>query len=160
QAHESFEQCGAVRHRFGHVRHGSDSFAELGQKLRGFAGCLGGLDLWEVGHKDATLRLLGVLVAVSGCQIAARPPSPGMMAPWMKLARWLARKTMASAISSTAAGRPAGAGAASWLRASFIPAVPSVKVGPGLTALTRTPWGPYSAAQDFVIETTAALLAP
>ena len=28
--------------------------------------------------------------------------------------------------------------------------MPSVRVGPGFTALTRTPLGPYSAAQTFV----------
>jgi hypothetical protein len=65
-SHVSLEQCGAVRHRFGHVRHGSDGFAELGQKLRGFAGGVGGLDLWEVGHADATLPLLSILGAVTG----------------------------------------------------------------------------------------------
>ena len=39
-------------------------------------------------------------------------------------------------------------------------AVPSVRVGPGLTALTRTPDGPYSAAQALVSRTSAALLDP
>lgn len=41
-----------------------------------------------------------------------------------------------------------------------MPAVPSVRVGPGCTALTRTPRGPYSAAQAFVSRFTAALLEP
>jgi hypothetical protein len=41
-----------------------------------------------------------------------------------------------------------------------MPAVPSVRAGPGLTALTRTPAGPYSAAQDLVSSTSAALLEP
>src|ERR1700743_1099493 len=67
---------------------------------------------------------------------------------------------MADAISAGAAGRPARAMAA---RASHWPAhasVPSVRVGPGLTALTRTPLGPNSAAQDLVSRVSAALLDP
>src|SRR2546430_11512662 len=67
---------------------------------------------------------------------------------------------MAGAISWGKGGRPAGPAWASWSRASPIGAVPSVRVGPGLTALTRTPAGPYSAAQDFVSRTSAALLEP
>src|SRR5438105_800106 len=35
-----------------------------------------------------------------------------------------------------------------------------VRVGPGATALTRTPRGPYSAAQAFVNSSRAARLAP
>src|SRR5215510_16142233 len=57
----------------------------------------------------------------------------------MKLARSVAKKTIASAISSAVAGRPAWAWAASCSRPSPIATVPSVRVGPGLTALTRTP---------------------
>src|SRR2546427_5018334 len=68
----------------------------------------------------------------------------------MKLARSVARNTMASAISSALAGRPAGAWAASCSRPSPIASVPSVRVGPGLTALTRTPLGPYSAVHALV----------
>ena len=71
-------------------------------------------------------------------------------APWMKLERSVARKTIASAISSAVAGRPAGASAASWSRPSPIESVPSVRVGPGLTALMRTPLRPYSAVHVFV----------
>src|ERR1700689_1725848 len=67
---------------------------------------------------------------------------------------------MAAAISSGRPGRPNGAAEASWSSASPIGAVPSVRVGPGLTALTRTPAGPYSAAQDLVRSTSAALLEP
>src|ERR1700757_4424915 len=91
---------------------------------------------------------------------AVRPPSTGRTAPWMKLARSLAKKAIASAISSAGAVRRGGACAAYLSGASPITRVPSVRVGPGATALTRTPRGPYSAAQDFVIDTTAALLAP
>jgi hypothetical protein len=40
-----------------------------------------------------------------------------------------------------------------------MPAVPSVLVGPGLTALPRTPAGPNSAVQDLVSSWRAALLA-
>src|SRR5438552_1503745 len=61
----------------------------------------------------------------------------------MKLARSVAKKTIASAISSAVPGRPAGAWAASFSRPSPIASVPSVRVGPGLTALTRTPLGPF-----------------
>ncbi len=46
--------------------------------------------------------------------------------------------------------------AASCSRSSPMPSVPSVRVGPGLTVLTRTPLGPYSAAQAFV----SRLMAP
>jgi hypothetical protein len=81
---------------------------------------------------------------------AVLPPSTGRIAPWTKLARSVARNTIASAISSGAAGRPAGACAASCCSASPIAAVPSVRVGPGLTAFTRTPLGPYSAAHALV----------
>jgi hypothetical protein len=38
--------------------------------------------------------------------------------------------------------------------------VPGVFVGPGETAFTRTPLGPYSAAHAFVSSATAALEAP
>src|SRR5205807_5592538 len=91
---------------------------------------------------------------------AVLPPSTGRIAPWTKLARSVARNTIASAISSGAAGRPAGACAASCCSASPIAAVPSVRVGPGLTALTRTPLGPYSAAHALVSRLMAALLDP
>src|SRR5258705_11211888 len=67
---------------------------------------------------------------------------------------------MAAAISSGLPGRPDGAAEASWSSASPMGAVPSVRVGPGLTALTRTPAGPYSAAQHLVNSTSAALLEP
>src|SRR5260370_19618781 len=67
---------------------------------------------------------------------------------------------MAAAISSGEAGRPAGASAANSSIASPSTAVPSVWVGPGLTALTRTPPGPNSAAHALVSRTSAALLAP
>src|ERR1700739_1779355 len=74
----------------------------------------------------------------------------------MKLERSVARKTMASAISPAVAGRPAGAWAASCSKPSPIASVPSVRVGPGLTALTRTSLRPYSAAHDFVNRLIAA----
>src|SRR6266851_4937867 len=78
----------------------------------------------------------------------------------MKLARSVAKKTMASAISSAVAGRPAGAWAANCSSPSPMASVPSVRVGPGLTALTRTPLGPYSAAHVLVSRLRAALLEP
>jgi len=67
---------------------------------------------------------------------------------------------MAAAISSGAATRPAGAWLAGWGMTSPNCAVPSVLVGPGLTALTRTPLGPSSAAQARVSWARAALVAP
>src|ERR1700740_2330099 len=91
---------------------------------------------------------------------AVLPPSTGRVAPWTKLARSVARNRIASAISSGLAGRPAGACAASCCSASPISAVPSVRVGPGLTALTRTPLGPYSAAHALVSRLMADLLDP
>jgi hypothetical protein len=91
---------------------------------------------------------------------AVLPPSTGRIAPWTKLARSVARNTIASAISSGAAGRPVGACAASCCSASPIAAVPSVRVGPGLTAFTRTPLGPYSVAHALVSRLMAALLDP
>src|SRR5882757_5927605 len=91
---------------------------------------------------------------------AVLPPSTGRIAPSTKLARSLARNVIVSAISSGAAGRPAGACAASACRASPIDAVPSVRVGPGLTAFTRTPVGPYSAAHALVSRLIATLLDP
>src|SRR5258707_9999144 len=91
---------------------------------------------------------------------AVLPPSTGRSAPCTKLARSVARNTIASAISSGAAGRPAGACAASCCSASPIASVPSVRVGPGLTVLTRTPLGPYSAAHALVSRLIAALLDP
>jgi len=53
-----------------------------------------------------------------------------------------------------------GAWAASCSRPSPMAPVPSVGVGPGLIALTRTPLGRYSAAQAFVNSLTADLLEP
>ena len=50
--------------------------------------------------------------------------------------------------------------AASCSRPSPKEPVPSVRVGPGLTTLTRTPLGPYSAAHVFVRRLIAALLEP
>src|ERR1700750_2897099 len=67
---------------------------------------------------------------------------------------------IASAMSPGLAGRRAGACAASCCSASPIAAVPSVRVGPGLTAFTRTPLGPYSLAHALVSRLTAALLDP
>src|ERR1017187_11008617 len=67
---------------------------------------------------------------------------------------------MAAAISPGEATRPAGASAASWSSASPIISTPSVRVGPGETALTRTALGPNSAAQALVSRFSAALLEP
>src|SRR5947207_11922292 len=111
-------------------------------------------------HQQHGLDSLGERTEGDETYTAVLPPSTGRIAPWTKLARSVARNTIASAISSGAAGRPAGACAASCCSASPIAAVPSVRVGPGLTALTRTPLGPYSAAHALVSRLMAALLDP
>ena len=67
---------------------------------------------------------------------------------------------MPAATSSGVLTRFAGVVAASWSSASPMSLVPSVRVGPGLTALTRTPAGPNSAAHDLVSNWTAALVEP
>ena len=67
---------------------------------------------------------------------------------------------MAAAISSGEATRPTGASAASWSSAAPIIWTPSVRVGPGDTAFTRTPLGPNSAAHALVSRLSAALLEP
>src|SRR5258707_9695139 len=72
------------------------------------------------------------------------------------------RKTAARAISAGSPTRPSGTLFAS---AAFLSAVPvkrlsmPVSVGPGATALTRTPELAASSAADFVMPSTACLLA-
>src|SRR5579871_4535276 len=68
---------------------------------------------------------------------------------------------IAAASSSGRATRPAGARASCWFTiSSGAASIMRVRVGPGATALTRTPCGPYSAAQAFVKSSSAARLAP
>src|SRR2546421_734620 len=62
-----------------------------------------------------------------------------MTAPFTKLARSDARNTISSAISSGAAARPRGMVETIAANASPRASVPGVLVGPGETALTRTP---------------------
>jgi len=69
-----------------------------------------------------------------------------MTAPFTKLARSEARKTMSSAISCGSAARPSGIVETIASKSSPIASVPGVRVGPGETAFTRTPIGPSSAA--------------
>src|SRR3984885_4664110 len=71
----------------------------------------------------------------------------------------LARKATDLATSSGVLARRAGARPRRGASRPASAAVRSVLVGPGATVLTRTPAGPYSAAQDFVSEWTAALVA-
>ena len=75
-------------------------------------------------------------------QTAVLPPSTASLAPWMKLARSVARNTIASAISSAVAGRRAGASAANRSRSSPIAAAPSVRVGPGSQRSPARHYGP------------------
>src|SRR5690349_8369098 len=94
-------------------------------------------------------------------QVATRPPSTASVTPCTKLASSLARKTIAAASSSGSAARPAGASAASCFTiSSGTASIMRVRVGAGAMALTRTPLGPYSAAQAFVRSSRAARLAP
>ena len=56
--------------------------------------------------------------------------------------------------------RPAGAPATRASRLPPIVSVPFVRVGPVLTVVIRTPWGPYSAAHAFVSIVRAAFVEP
>lgn len=87
------------------------------------------------------------------------PSSTATTVPWMYPASSPARKAISSATSPGAPTRPAGV--PRWKTASPSSPnglVPSVRIGPGLTALTRTPRGPSSAAQTLVSVSIAALL--
>ena len=97
---------------------------------------------------DGVLGLRGTSSGFSGgspYSTAVRPPST---ASWRR--EWAGTirrpKDNGLPISSAVTGRPAGAWAANCSSPSPMASVPSVRVGPGLTALTRTPLGPYSAA--------------
>ena len=69
-----------------------------------------------------------------------------------------ARKTTAAATSAGVLIRRDGMRASTGATWSANCAWRSVAIGPGATALTRTPNRPYSAAHDWVSEWTAALL--
>src|SRR5271169_3832740 len=90
------------------------------------------------------------------------PPSTESTWPVIKAALSEARKTMASAISS---GFPTRLSGTVETRPAFLSALPvkrlsiSVSVGPGATALTRTPEPATSSAADLVSPSTACLLA-
>src|SRR6267142_5249139 len=94
--------------------------------------------------------------------VAVFPPLILMIWPVTKDALSEARNTIASAISSGFAPRLSGMAAQN---AAFLSGVPvrrssiAVSVGPGATALTRTPKGAASRAADFVRHFTACLLA-
>src|SRR5438128_1564999 len=80
--------------------------------------------------------------------------------PLIQAADGDARKTIASAISLGAAVRPNGVAEPSCSNESrSVPAVPSVRVGPGATVLTRIPLAPNAAAQDRVNDSSADLAA-
>src|ERR1700751_4504165 len=110
---------------------------------------------WQV-----ELSVLRFSLGRAWVQTAARPPSTGIKAPWTNLAASVVRNRIALAISCGEATRPAGEAAAIWSSASPMDSVPSVRVEPGDTALTRIPLGPNSAAQALVSRPTAALLEP
>src|SRR5690349_6483432 len=80
------------------------------------------------------------------------------MAPWIFAASSLARKVTAAATSSGVVIRREGMRASIGPTCSANSAARSVEIGPGATALTRTPDGPYSSAQDLVNEWRIALL--
>lgn len=85
-------------------------------------------------------------------QAAKRPPSTGKQVPLMNAASSLAKKTAAAAISSGNDIRPSGTVVANRARSSSVSGTPenisSSPVAPlnGQIELTRTPDGPYSAA--------------
>src|SRR4029453_10559870 len=95
-------------------------------------------------------------------QPAVLPPSAVRICPVMNDDSSEARKMAARAISSASPMRPSGTVLPS---AAFLSAVPvkrlsmPVSVGPGATALTRTPELAASSAADFVMPSTACLLA-
>src|SRR5580692_8891186 len=80
------------------------------------------------------------------------------VAPWMLDASSLARNTTAFAVSCGVAICRDGVRAMIGAMRSARAAVFSVTVGPGATVFTRTPAGPYSAAQDLVSEWIAAFV--
>src|SRR3978361_2324687 len=94
-----------------------------------------------------------------GIQTAAHPPSTLSTVPWMLVASSLARNNTATATSAGVLIRLDG------IRASIGPTWSAnsswrlVAIGPGATALTRTPDGPYSSAPDLVKEWMTALVA-
>src|SRR6266446_3808508 len=94
-------------------------------------------------------------------QPAVLPPSAVSICPVTNDAFSEARKTAARAISAGSPTRPSGTLLA---RAAFLSAVPvkrpsiPISVGPGATALTRTPELAASSAADFVTPSTACLL--
>jgi hypothetical protein len=91
--------------------------------------------------------------------MAVSPPSTDSVAPWMFAALSLTRNATAAATCSGVLGRCDGARAMMrWIRSAYS-AMIGVMVGPGATVFTRTPNGPYSAAQDFVNEWIAAFVA-
>ena len=77
----------------------------------------------------------------------------------MLAASSLARNTTAAATSAGVLIRRDGMRASTGATWSANCSWRSVAIGPGATALTRTPNGPYSSAHDWVNEWIAALLA-
>src|ERR1700722_6349063 len=78
----------------------------------------------------------------------------------MKFASSDARKATTDAICSASAACPAGMVAANASRAAPIGSVPGVRVGPGATAFTLIPAGPYSSVHALVSSSIAAFEAP
>src|SRR5437879_9384040 len=102
-------------------------------------------------------NLLGARHAGAGSrrsgQPTALPPSTETTWPVMNEAEAEARKTIARAISSGLPSRPSGTVDTSAVLFWALPVKRSsmpVSVGPGATALTRTPESAYSSAADLV----------
>lgn len=93
------------------------------------------------------------------CQVASKPPSMGRTTPCRCRVRLSDRKSMALATSPGVRAVWPGCQRRWLLECLVMAVVPSV-VTRGLTALTRIPEGPNSAAQDRVSHANAALLAP
>src|SRR6478735_4283512 len=89
------------------------------------------------------------------------PPSTGMTAPVMKLARSDARNDASSATSSGWPARFIAAPSTSWGKLSIADCPPdsSVTISPGQIALARMPLAPYSTAAALVNAMTPAFAA-
>src|SRR5215217_6255809 len=119
--------------------------------------------------REAERRVLSMLPASlragprSDFYWAAQPPSTSHDAPLTNFAAGDARKTTAAAISSVSPIRPRGVLSSSDRsysgEAANCPAFIGVRILPGATQLTRTPWGPSSVAKARVINSTAPFVA-
>src|SRR5258708_37575125 len=117
--------------------------------------------LHHVSHWTASTDMYRALIG-NCAQPAVLPPSTVRICPVMNDAFSEARKTAARAMSAGSPTRPSGT---VFTSAAFLSTVPvkrlsrAVSTGPGATALMRTPELAASSAADFVMPSTACLLA-